>query len=102
MQKTRPELMTQLRALVETRRGDYVRLISKDPSRPQLRQMIREEKTFWLCPGCGNQLMLMPWNSVVDILTCNNVWCGKYRQPARNMPALEKAVTPKRKHHASN
>jgi len=33
------------------------------------------------CKECGSDLIYTPWNSVVDVATCNNTHCKFYRNP---------------------
>lgn len=33
------------------------------------------------CPWCSQKLRRLNWNSKVNVLLCDNVFCQKFRQP---------------------
>ncbi|HUV56550.1 MAG TPA: hypothetical protein VMV84_04890 [Dehalococcoidales bacterium] len=43
---------------------------------------VHAEGDWGRCGICGTPRILIPWNTKVDILACDNVNCDKYRSPA--------------------
>jgi len=48
---------------------------------PILRELIKEEETFWVCRSCGGQLTRLKWSKEKDLVTCDNSDCEAYRNP---------------------
>jgi len=47
-----------------------------------LRQLVKEEEASWLCPACSQEYIVLKWDSGLNIKTCNNSVCMRYRNPA--------------------
>ena len=72
--------------LIEKLKGFYKREKKADPllesyTMPILRQLIKAEEAIWTCRSCAGELIILKWSKEVDIITCNNSACTKYRNP---------------------
>ena len=72
-------LILKLKGLYEKR--GKVAPVLESYAVPVLRQLIKAEEATWLCRTCGGQLTVLKWSKEVDIITCNNFACSKYRSP---------------------
>ena len=46
------------------------------------RKRVSAEGDWGRCSICETPLVLIPWNTKVDIPACDNIDCDKYRNPA--------------------
>lgn len=79
MSKSKSGLIEKLKGLYEKRNSHINGLESYRV--PALRQLIKAEEATWMCRQCGHELSIMEWGKEVDLITCDNSACNKYRNP---------------------
>ncbi len=79
MRKSKSDLIEKLKGLYKKRNSHINGL--EVYTGPALRELIKAEEAIWICPACRGELTVLKWSKEMDLITCNNSACTKYRNP---------------------